>query len=275
MAFTIPFNKQINETIPMKPITIFSWGYYGWGNHTPYLIKALDAVEESRGFKPLMFVDIRISHGVRAKGFKGSAFKNLVGEQRYLAMKDLGNEKIISGSGPAIQIAKPAAAKDLLELAIKLSNDKQRLLFFCSCEFNKSEGKINCHRCTVAGLLIKNAKKQGVSIQVVEWPGEEPKNIEMEVKPKVFDVIKKRRINIPLPKDCALAEMAGLPWGTVATFRCNEQHLHRIVGPVIRQKGKWALPVKCYFYNHDTSLKIYQTESEKLRKLIGYLPTYS
>lgn len=45
----------------MKPITIFSWGYHGWGNHTPYLIKALDAVKESRGFKPLMFVGICFS----------------------------------------------------------------------------------------------------------------------------------------------------------------------------------------------------------------------
>jgi len=34
----------------MKPITIFAWQYYGWGNHTPYLFKALDAAEESRGF---------------------------------------------------------------------------------------------------------------------------------------------------------------------------------------------------------------------------------
>ena len=81
-----------------------------------------------------MFVDISISHGVRAKGFKGSAFKNILGEQRYLAMKDLGNEKIIRGSGPAIQIAKPAAAKDLLELAIKLSKDKQK--FFSSVAVN-------------------------------------------------------------------------------------------------------------------------------------------
>ena len=275
MAFTIPFNKQIHETTPMKPITIFSWGYYGWGNHTPYLIKALDAVEESRGFKPLMFVDIRISHGVRAKGFRGSAFKNLVGEERYLAMKDLGNEKIISGSGPAIQIAKPAAAKDLLELAIKLSKDKQRLLFFCSCEFNKFDGKTNCHRCTVAGLLIKNAKKQGVSIQVVEWPGGKAKNIELEVKPKLFGSINKGIMNISLPKDCNLSEMAGLPWGTVATFRCNDQQLHRIVGPAIRQKGKWALPVKKAIEDREASIVICNKESEKLRKLHGYLPTYS
>ena len=88
------------------------------------------------------------------------------------------------------------------------------------------------------------------------------KNIEMEVKAKVFDVIKKRRINIPLPKDYDLAEMAVLPWGTVATFRCNDQQLHRIVGPAIRQKGKWVLPAKYYFYDHDTSLKIHQIKSE-------------
>lgn len=82
----------------MKPITIFSWGYYGWGNHTPYLIKAFDAVEKSRIFKPLMYVDIRISHEVRAKGFKGSAFKNLVGEERHQAMPELGNKRVVSGS---------------------------------------------------------------------------------------------------------------------------------------------------------------------------------
>ena len=190
-------------------------------------------------------------------------------------MPELGNKRIVSGSGPVIQIAKPAAAKDLLELAIKLSKDKQRLLFFCSCEFNKSEGKTNCHRCTVAGLLIKNAKKQGVSIQVVEWPGGDPKNIEMEVKPKVFDVIKKRRINIPLPKDYDLAEMAGLPWGTIVTFKCNDQQFNRIVGPAIRQKGKWILPVQFFYFDQDTSLAIYHKESEKIRKLHGYLPTYS
>jgi len=53
------------------------------GNHTLYLFKALDAAEESRKFKTLMFVDIRVRPSGRTKGFKGSAFKNLVGEQRY------------------------------------------------------------------------------------------------------------------------------------------------------------------------------------------------
>jgi len=32
----------------MKPITIFSWGYDGWGTSTKQLLEAVDAVEESR-----------------------------------------------------------------------------------------------------------------------------------------------------------------------------------------------------------------------------------
>jgi hypothetical protein len=36
--------------------TLFTWGYYGWGNHTPDLVKAVDAVETNRGFQPPMFV---------------------------------------------------------------------------------------------------------------------------------------------------------------------------------------------------------------------------
>ena len=82
-------------------------------------------------------------------------------------------------------------------------------------------------------------------------------------------------MNIPLPNDCDLAEMAGLPWGTVVTFQCNSQHLHRIVGPAIRQKSKWILPVQFFYFDQDTSLAIYHKESVKLRKLHGYLPTKS
>lgn len=56
----------------------------------------------------------------------------------------------------------------------------------------------------------------------------------MKITPKLFGSINKGVMNIPLPKDHGLAEMAGLPWGTVATFRCNDQQLHRIVGHAIR-----------------------------------------
>jgi|GEM_PF-6944877 len=29
--------------------TLFACGYYGWGNHTPNLVEAVDAVETSPG----------------------------------------------------------------------------------------------------------------------------------------------------------------------------------------------------------------------------------
>ena len=50
----------------MTKTTIFTWGYYGWGNATPQLLAAVDAVETNRGFEPPNFVDIRIRRTVRA-----------------------------------------------------------------------------------------------------------------------------------------------------------------------------------------------------------------
>jgi len=45
----------------MKHLEAFSWGYWGWGNHTRELIDAVDAVERRHGRRPPVFVDIRFS----------------------------------------------------------------------------------------------------------------------------------------------------------------------------------------------------------------------
>src|SRR6266853_2050762 len=86
-------------------LTIFTFGYYGWGNHTPQLVESVVAVETSRGFEPPIFVDIRIRRNVRAKGFVGNAFEKLMGPSRHRWMKSLGNKFIQTRTGPAIQIA--------------------------------------------------------------------------------------------------------------------------------------------------------------------------
>jgi hypothetical protein len=39
-------------------ITLFSWGYWGWGNVTRQFVEAVDAAEASRGFAPPLFVDV-------------------------------------------------------------------------------------------------------------------------------------------------------------------------------------------------------------------------
>src|SRR5271157_2891979 len=137
----------------MASITLFTWGYYGWGNHTPQLIEAVDAVERSRGFEPPLFVDIRIRRTVRAKGFQGNAFEKLLGKERHRWLKSLGNKFIQTRTGPDIQIANADAANVLLDLATASAGHKQRVLFFCSCQWPKCDGELACHRTKVAELV--------------------------------------------------------------------------------------------------------------------------
>lgn len=250
--------------------TIFTFGYYGWGNHTPQLVEAVDAVERSRGFEPPSFVDIRIRRTVRAKGFQGNAFEKLLGQDRHRWMKSLGNKFIVSRTGPHIQIAGPAAADELLDLANDLGQRTQRLLFFCSCQWPRENGEILCHRATVAELVLSAAKQRGVSVEIVEWPGGEPSQIELDVPPQMFKGIRNGRMTIPLSDQPDLAEVAGLPWASIATLKTKEEKLHRIVGPAISQTTGWALPV--FPVPGAASLSEFEKEAEKLRRAWGLNP---
>jgi Protein of unknown function (DUF1653) len=154
----------------MKLTTIFTWGYYGWGNATPSLVEAVDAVEASRGFEPPIFVDIRIRRTVRAEGFRGSNFEKLLGPSRHRWMKGLGNKFILTRTGPIVQIADRSAADDLLDLALESATHERRLLFFCSCQWPKFDGELACHRTTVAELVLKAARRLSAAIEIVEWP---------------------------------------------------------------------------------------------------------
>lgn len=253
----------------MKSLTLFTFGYYGWGNHTPQLVKAVDEVETSRGFEPPMFVDIRIRRSVRAAGFNGPAFERRLGEDRHRWMKSLGNRFIETRTGPHIQIAEPKAANELLDLAVTSAKHQQRLLFFCSCQWPRWNGKVACHRTTVAGLVLKAAKKRGIRVEIVEWPGGEPSKINLDVTTKDFDAIRKGRVTISLGKRLDLAEVAGLPWCSIATLNADGEKLHRLVGPAISQTNGWALPVLYQFFDPTTGISEYEKKAEKFRKAWG------
>jgi hypothetical protein len=253
------------------PTTLFTWGYYGWGNATPHLVKAVDAVEKSGGFKPPLFVDIRIRRSVRAKGFQGNAFEKLLGPSRHHWRKSLGNKSILTRTG-GIQIADPSAADELLTLTVDAADQNQRLLFFCSCQWPRCDGKIACHRTTVAGLALKAAKRRGVPIEIVEWPGGEPKRIDRKVTPEIFAAVRKGRMTVPLGEKPNLAEVAGLPWCSIATLHSDGEKLHRVIGPAIRQPDQWVLPVLYLFFDPATGLAEYEKEARKLRKGWGLGP---
>ena len=156
-------------------ITAFSWGYWGWGNATPRLVESIDAAEAARGFSPPLFVDARISRSVRAAGFRDHAFEHLLSADRYRWMRGLGNKHVETRTGPAIQIADPSAAEDLLDLTMEAARANRRVIFFCSCERPVSNGGMECHRVTVAKLLRECASRRGVQLETVEWPGGEPR----------------------------------------------------------------------------------------------------
>jgi hypothetical protein len=249
--------------------TLFTWGYYGWGNHTPHLVEAVDAVETSRGFQPPLFVDIRIRRSVRAAGFTGSAFEKLLGYDRHKWMKSLGNKFIETRTGPSIQIADPSAPEELLDLAVESARHKQRLIFFCSCQWPRLNGKVRCHRTSVASLVLNAATKRWNHVKVVEWPGGNPKRVELDVPPKDFTAVKKGRMTVPLGRKVDLAQFAGLPWCTIATLHLGCERIHRVVGPAIFQTIGWVLPVLYWFFDPTTRLKEYEKEARKLRRAWG------
>jgi hypothetical protein len=269
-----------NQDRSLAATTIFTWGYFGWGNATASLVEAIDAVEAGRGFEPPVFVDIRIRRSVRAKGFQGNNFEKLIGPTRYRWMKSLGNRYIETRTGPQVQIAEPSAAAELLAFALECASSKQRILFFCSCQWPRCDGQIACHRATVAELLLQATERIGSKaaaplIEIVEWPGGEPARIDLDVPAQVYHALRRRRMTVPLGSHPKLAVFGGLPWCSIATLRAensSEQELYRIVGPAIRQPDQWVLPVLGGFADRAGTLAACEEEAGKLRLDLGLIP---
>jgi hypothetical protein len=169
----------------MKNLTLFSWGYKGWGNAIPELLHSTQIAEQNRGFQPPVFVDIRFRRAVRAEGFREKAFERVLGSERYVWMNDLGNANIGNNNASKPRISNPSAANELLDLAINAAKKKQRVVFFCSCDCLDP----NCHRHIVAELTLKAAKERKVPITITAWPGGVPSKKTLEsfkITPTLF-----------------------------------------------------------------------------------------
>ena len=223
-------------------ITLFSFGYWGWGNSTPQLIEAFDALEHSRGFNPPLLVDIRISRSVRAPGFNNRAFETLAGADRYLHIPDLGNRAVIENTGEQITIADPAAAESLLDLAISEHARNRRLLFFCACKYQMEDGRPTCHRYEVGTLLLKAARKRDRQIVVTEWPGTEPQELNVTLPSEVLKKIRRGLKSVPLPKSKSLDHIAAIAWGSVVQCSSDGESFGLRVDRAMWHQG-WYLPV--------------------------------
>jgi hypothetical protein len=199
-----------------KPITVFLWGYYGWGPHGKDLLRLSAAVELARGFKPPVFVDIRVRRSGRARDFNGPAFERMA-SNRYAWIRDLGNQHVIDGR-KGIKIRRPEAAEDLLDLAIRYAKRSQRLIVFCSCG-----PPCGCHRVKVGDLLLKAAQRRGIELEVIEWPGgsPNPRPYKVDLEPGELTRFRKHGVSVYLPKTAPVEKLSGLPVGSIIKGICE------------------------------------------------------
>jgi hypothetical protein len=251
----------------MKRLKVFSWGYWGWGSHTNEFVAAVDAVERGRGRRPPIFADIRFSRSVRATGFRDAAFEKATGRNRYRWLRKLGNARIGSGRG-GFKIADPAGVDELLQLVVDAEKQRRRVIYFCACE-----QPWHCHRAAVARLLIKSASRKGVSLSVVEWPGEEPKPVKLVVPREVVRNVLQGGNRVPLGGlDKEIHRFAALPWGTRVALHSDEGDIAIISGPA-KLARHWYLPVVGPSRSKATdTVKSLSKEAARLRKSLGYAP---
>jgi hypothetical protein len=224
----------------MKRLTAFSWGYWGWGgNHTRDFVRTVDAVERARGKRPPIFVDIRKSRSVRALSFRDAAFQEMVGKPRYQWMgKKLGNPHIVGRGKRGIRITDPSGGDDLLDVVADAQRDNRRVIFFCACK-----RPCDCHRSDVAALLVKVARRRGMTLKIVEWPGGDPETVGLTVSDEVVKGVLRDRKRVPLAGSsrARIRKLTALPWCSRVGLHSSGGDIAIISGPA-QLAADWYLP---------------------------------
>jgi hypothetical protein len=154
-------------------------------------------------------------------------------------MPNLGNESIKTKQNSQI-IRRPEAASDLLDIAIERAKRRQRVIFFCSCEL-----PCECHRTKVKGLLLREARRRGVNVDIPEWPGTGPitEPVPVKLAPKVFKLLQRKSVGVYLPRSAPIERLAALPIGTVIQASCGGES-QRFAVSCAQPDGKaWCLPI--------------------------------
>jgi hypothetical protein len=91
-------------------------------------------------------------------------------------------------------------------------------------------------------------------MEIVEWPGGEPKQIEADVSPATFKSLERGRTSIPLEMGNHRVEYAALPWGSIVTVRSDGETMQMISGPALYERGQRVLPV--YWCSDDGEIEL-------------------
>lgn len=257
----------------MPRLTIFSWGYDGWGRSMREFVRGVDALERRRGFKPPIFVDVRFNRSVRARDLYQKRLENQVGLARYRWMPGLGNENIKNRAPKAkrMKIKEPSVAEYLLDVAIWAAQDRRRVIFFCNCPYQRWGAKTKCHRFLVGNLLLRAAKRRRTPLTVVEWPGEAPIQARLKPDPHVTAALDRRSNRIPLASQPRIDRWFGLPWGSIVEAPDPEEESWFVVsGPAFRYGRNWFLPADSWAVRSRRSWL--RANARKLRRHHAYNP---
>ena len=256
----------------MTTLTMFSFGYSGWGNATEKLVEAVNVVEATRGFQPPLWVDIRLKRNARARGFSGHAFAEVTGEDNYRWMSELGNANLGDPSATRARIKDPSKATALLELALQEARaNRRRVIFFCSCALpvDLENGK-RCHRTNVTRLLLNRARDRRIPLSIEEWPGGSPTTITLSIEENEVHRLRRGIKSIPLELPDIDALHAGLPWGTIARIVSGEGEFLAVVDSARYHDGAWYLPVR-QLDDADAGLCTLKAEMSKWRERSGLI----
>ena len=237
MKGALPASKRSVHEAPdqSEKFVLFSWGYFGWGGSLPQLLKVTEAAERQRGFEPPVFVDARFSRSVRAAGFRDRAFEHALPDGRHHWMKGLGNEAIATGGG--MKIHRPEDAATLLDLAVEEAKLSRRVIFFCSCDSPQL-----CHRSVVRDLVLTEARRRRIGLQIAEWPGGEPvaeRPATLKVPSGMFSKIIGGAPRIVIDEGTALCVFAAHAWGGYVQISDGTRSAAASVSPAQFSAGKW------------------------------------
>ena len=221
----------------MKSLTVFSWGYWGWGNSGQQAVVAMDAVEASRGLGPPVFADCRAKRSVRARAFNGNSFEVFTGAGRYVWIPGLGNEAVRTGRG-AMRLVDPRSVATLLELVDSSARQKRRVIFFCACAYRSQ-----CHRDLIASTMADEARLRGIHLDIVEWPGGEPEERAVPVDKKVLRAVRAGGLGIPLGLRQPDADLLRLPAGSILRLHASDSDLEAtaFAHRVVMTAGAWKI----------------------------------
>jgi hypothetical protein len=119
----------------------------------------------------------------------------------------------------------------------KAHQSKRRVIFFCACEY---PGR--CHRFKVAALLRKEARRRGLKLSTIEWPGGKPTVKRIDVQQSVVGRVLRNasRVSLSLPRRKIMDSYFSLPWFSRVLLCSSDKQIAIVAGPA---RPEWYLPI--------------------------------